>query len=90
MDRTKEFSEVLSFLGAAQRARMALPNKQSNETPKKETISLVDFHQAASSMSQEIHTTTQKVCVSLFFFLFFFQKLQNYSLFPLHIVQKWV
>jgi len=68
-ERTREFHEVCSFLGAAQRTP-ALPaappagsaaagaNPGGKETA---TESLADFHGAASSISAEVHTTSQKL-----------------------------
>ena len=55
-DRTREFVEICSFLGAAQRAPLAASKP---ETPA--VASLADFHQAASSISQEIYTTSAKL-----------------------------
>jgi len=63
-DRTREFHEICSFLGAAKRAPnpaslAAAAASSKPQTP--EVASLADFHTAASSISQEIFTTSQKV-----------------------------
>ena len=68
-DRTGEFKEICRFLGAAERAQRAsiertaagLTNKAEAGTERPEVASLAEFHTAASSISQEIFTTSQKV-----------------------------
>mmetsp|Transcript_17794 Transcript_17794/g.40760 ORF Transcript_17794/g.40760 Transcript_17794/m.40760 type:complete len:357 (-) Transcript_17794:189-1259(-) len=68
-DRTGEFKEICRFLGAAERAQRAsieraaagLTNKAEAGTERPEVASLAEFHTAASSISQEIFTTSQKL-----------------------------
>jgi hypothetical protein len=68
-ERTREFGEVCSFLGAAQRAPALPPAVAAAGAAagaaaagkESAVASLADFHGAASSISAEIHTTAQKL-----------------------------
>ncbi len=80
-DRTREFVEILAFLGAGQRALP--PAKPREGTP--DAASLADFHLAASSLSSEITLTSQKANIETGAFYYLLSLKTNRTFSPLRI-----